>query len=59
MNKRCEYPDCKRAASGEAYDREQSRVMRVCMQHSEIVADRGSPEYLVSCPRCGCHFGVN
>jgi len=57
--RRCQYPDCKKPAIGTAYDRGKDRVLRVCAAHSDLVADRGSPEYLVSCPKCGCHFGVN
>lgn len=35
------------------------RVGKYCDAHAEIVADEGHPEYVVYCPNCGCHFGVN
>lgn len=34
-------------------------VAMYCEAHAEVVADERAPEYTVSCPHCGCRFGVN
>jgi len=34
-------------------------VKKYCEDHAVEVADQGSPEYTVECPKCDCRFGVN
>lgn len=34
------------------------KVAGYCKQHAELVADDSCPEYIVTCPNCGCQFGV-
>lgn len=54
----CEYPECKRKATDLAVGRK-TKGSHFCNAHAELVTDEGSPEYIVSCPLCGCGFGVN
>lgn len=30
-----------------------------CREHMEDIIDEDCPEYRVTCPNCGCRFGVN
>jgi hypothetical protein len=50
---------CTQDADSVAYDRENKKIFHVCSIHKNMVADIGEPEYVVSCPNCGCEFGVN
>ncbi len=58
-NVKCQYPDCNEPATAIADDSEKRQVGFYCDAHAEKVADYNSPEYHVSCPNCGCYFGVN
>lgn len=40
-------------------DKKASPMGFYCEIHADSVSDEGSPEYVVSCPCCGCLFGVN
>ncbi len=64
----CQYKDCdqlaKFIASGRrVHQTEPSKgaydVGFFCYEHSEIVSEYDSPEYIVVCPNCSCQFGVN
>jgi hypothetical protein len=42
------------------YSRALQKVIRVKNKKiAEEIADEGSPEYKVNCPKCNCLFGVN
>lgn len=55
----CQYEDCTASATEIAANREWKGDTKVyCSKHAQIVVDDGCPEYKVSCPNCGCSFGV-
>lgn len=65
---KCQYEDCELEATEIAAGRDRSYyskekghegVGHYCSTHAQIVADEGNPEYLETCPNCGCRFGVN
>ena len=61
MRKKCQFEDCKEDAVGMACGRKYypKKPNNYCKEHQNIVADDHHPEYQVSCPHCGCRFGVN
>ena len=56
---RCKNPHCRRKATIIVYDRVAERLLMVCERCADLIADRDRPEYIVICPNCACHFGVN
>jgi hypothetical protein len=59
INGKCQYPHCDKPATDIVEDRERQKVEFYCADHATDVVDHGRPEYNVSCPNCGCYFGVN
>lgn len=59
--KKCFYGDCPLIAVTLAVGREHGHKepQWYCAAHAQIVADERNPEYIESCPNCGCRFGVN
>lgn len=57
--KNCQYPGCDKPATDIAEDRDRNVVDFYCDAHADQTVDSGRPEYRVSCPNCGCGFGVN
>jgi hypothetical protein len=59
--KACEYDGCDKPATTTAKGRNEDRrrVAAYCETNAEMVADENFPEYVESCPNCGCRFGVN
>lgn len=66
----CQYKGCEQNATDIARGREIYKVFGndpsghpgvgiYCEWHTDTVSEEGSPEYRVSCPNCGCCFGVN
>ena len=58
----CEYDGCGNPATSIAENEKRGRPSVIgfyCEQHTSEVSDYNSPEYSVSCPNCGCRFGVN
>jgi len=55
---KCEWGVCKDKATTLAYDRSGDKVLRVCENHISSVANADRPEYVSSCPNCGCHHGI-
>lgn len=37
----------------------QPKVKKYCIEHADLVAGWGYPEYDARCPNCDCRFGVN
>lgn len=56
---KCQYPECDNKATHIAYGREEKEPKLYCDVHADVVCDQQSPEYVTSCPNCGCLFGVN
>ena len=60
---KCQYEGCEQLAVTIAQGRsgyEKGLPLGLyCEAHARIVADQGSPEYIGSCPNCGCQFGIN
>ena len=43
-----------------AYDRVEKKIREVKTEEEAMhIADKGCPEYIEECPKCGCIFGVN
>lgn len=67
MKKMCDYEDCTEQATVMAAGRDLSwkdqkghgGVGHYCITHAKIVEREGGPEYIETCPNCGCRFGVN
>ena len=64
----CQYEGCDKPAEFIASGKEggyrrdgevRHGVGLFCKEHTAIVADEGSPEYIDECPNCHCVFGVN
>ena len=56
----CQYPECDQPATCIACRRScEGAVACYCLKHALVVQDEGDPEYLETCPNCGCMFGVN
>jgi len=56
----CGYIGCDKPVTNIAAGRVSSKIPRYfCEDHAQIVANEQEPEYVVSCPNCGCRFGVN
>lgn len=58
-NKQCEYSDCTEIADSLVYDRAANTVKDVCDRHAYVILDDTCPEYITSCPNCGCGIPVN
>ncbi len=64
---KCGWEDCEADATMKAVGRDESWHGRkghpgladYCENHGPLVADEGAPEYVETCPHCGCMFGVN
>ncbi len=56
---KCIIDGCKNEGKTLAFGREMGRLGYVCEEHADELSDEGCPEYNVSCPCCGCEFGVN
>lgn len=54
----CEYPGCNETAESIVYSNSKDAVMLCCFDHTDKVWDADTTEYGVSCPNCGCKFGV-
>lgn len=64
LTDRCEYEGCSKKAEYLAKGRDDRggghpKIGSYCELHAHMVEDEGRPEYTVSCPNCGCGFGVN
>ncbi len=60
-NEKCAYENCDRDAVLVAVGKndEHKKPASYCEEHGYNVADESGPEYIQSCPNCGCTFGVN
>ena len=56
---KCPYEECTKEANTFVYSREKNKVVKVCFYHAEKIVDEGSPEYIKTCPKCGCLMPVN
>lgn len=62
---KCHWPGCGQmaieiATASRLYWRDtEGAVGLYCADHGRDIASTDNPEYLVNCPNCGCHFGVN
>jgi len=56
---KCEYEDCEKDAYDLVYSRKLDKVIETCYDHAKVVVDEGNPEYIQSCPHCGCWIPVN
>ena len=59
MPKKCNYENCQEEATDWVYCRETGKVIKTCYKHAKIVVDEDNPEYIESCPRCGCWIPIN
>ena len=55
--RKCEWEDCDEPATEIAVG-EKHKLGCYCEKHADIVSDERRPEYNVSCPNCGCQFGI-
>jgi hypothetical protein len=63
----CAFEDCEAKATEIAcgrkgWEKEPSghpEPATYCHSHGDIVAEEQHPEYIDTCPNCGCRFGVN
>lgn len=66
----CEFEECKAKATHLAVGRFYAvgddnvnlghpELGLYCEQHAHEIAEENYPEYVKSCPNCGCVFGVN
>jgi len=56
---KCQFEYCEKDAARIACGRDKHlKPGCFCEEHACIVEEEHSPEYLVSCPNCFCHFGV-
>lgn len=62
----CKYEDCDQPATVVACGRKRYSDEKghptpacYCRTHASVVNDEGNPEYVDTCPNCGCEFGVN
>jgi hypothetical protein len=59
---KCQAPYCDNLATDIAQGRGERAALPLgfyCDAHAEIASEQQSPEYVESCPNCGCRFGVN
>lgn len=56
---KCQWDHCDQPATQVAYGRRRREIGVYCEAHADRVIDQDMPEYTVSCPNCGCGFGVN
>jgi hypothetical protein len=59
----CEQPGCHEMAEtaaepGRVPGEHSAQPGVYCEAHADMAVERGTPEYKVSCPNCGCYFGV-
>lgn len=60
----CEWIDCGEPATTIAigrtwFENPGHPLGLFCEAHADKVAGESNPEYIVECPNCSCHFGVN
>lgn len=55
----CCVDGCKKKATTIVFDRPRLLLVKTCDEHIHTIAENDGPEYIVSCPACGCEFGVN
>lgn len=58
-NQICEWLNCNKPAEYVAHQRTVDKILCLCDEHTTVAIEQDNPEYLVSCPNCYCHFGVN
>lgn len=51
--------ECNEPATTVAEHSKTKEVGKYCDKHAREAVDARNPEYHVSCPNCGCDFGVN
>ena len=56
---KCKIEGCRKLATHTAYDSKNKLIVDCCESHADAIAENEWPEYVVSCPDCGCKFGVN
>ncbi len=55
----CEVEGCTNRSTQIVYRAATATLMLACEQHAYDLIDERDPEYHVTCPNCGCDFGVN
>ena len=55
----CEYEDCQKEATDLVYSRKLDKVIETCSRHTREVVDEENPEYVETCPHCGCWIPIN
>ncbi len=53
------YRGCDKKADTLVYVRREDKVIKICLAHARTVVNEDNPEYIESCPHCGCIIPVN